>query len=128
MIDYSGLVALVENAVVTLLSDYQFYDDETANATPAVVMEPGEPTIRYGDHGRGEWSVKITIVGGQMNSPGARARLREFIHPRSELILALNAIKPPGGYVLVETASLAQPYQIGSIRHAAAAIVLTAHA
>lgn len=126
MIGYDELVALIRAVCESTLPDFQFYDDETPRAFPAVVLQPHDPTIRYiTGQLRGEWKFKVSLVGGQIGTPRSRDKLRRVIHPTSDLIRGLDEMEVPGGYVLPVTASVTKPFKVGSVKRSSAEVVCT---
>ena len=125
-IGYDELAALIQAVCESTLPEFVFYDDDTPKAFPAVVLQPHDPTVKYltGEM-RGEWKFKVTLVGGQIGSPRSRDKIRQVIHPTSDLIRGLDQMEVPGGYVLPVTASVTKPFKVGSVKRSSADIVCT---
>jgi hypothetical protein len=125
-IGYDELVALIQAVCESTLPEFQFYDDETPKSFPAVVLQPHDPTVRYiTGQMRGEWKFKVSLVGGQISAPRSRDKIRKAIHPTSALIVGLDQMEVPGGYVLPVTASVTKPFKVGSVKRSHAEIVCT---
>jgi hypothetical protein len=128
--DYVQIAELVGSTFERVLPEFTVFRDRPASLTAlSVVLEPDQPTVRYLDHVRGEWRLKAELIGGPINNKGSRTRLRDLAHPRSDLIVALNAIRIPSGYVQADQFTLEPlPRTVGSAKHAFATIKFTVQA